>query len=294
MKCEICQNNNAECAIQVMREGVEDELYVCSECARKEKLRRQKNSQRTRKKLILPPGVSMSVTQIGEGEAPPQIIEALMNAMQGVVSSIGKEPAPQVHGNGREMSNVSLDGVDEQLILSGGLQLEGLFLIGEIDAVKRSLHALDMDIVGYSLCGINDSGHVYDLKYACDVNTARRVRDSLVAQELTARTRLMNDMSRVFGDALCRSLAILKNARLLSSGELYDLLSPLRLASKEGFLDGVSEEALDAIISSIDVHNKDDVMDQRSRDKIDARLADEMNRKFEDVVLNEEAEGRFL
>ena len=243
---------------------------------------------------MLPPGVSMSVTQIGEGEAPPQIIEALMNAVQGVVSGMGKEPSAAPAAASREMAEVSLDGVDGRLVLAGALQLEGLFLIGEIEAVKRSLHALDMDMAGYAINGINDSGHVYVLKRACDAAKARRVRDSIVAQELAARIRLMNEMPRVFGDALCRALAILKNARLLSAGELFDLLSPLRLAAFDGFIEGITLESLESLVASIDIFNKDETLDQRSRDKIDAGLADEMNRRFEDVVLNEEAEDRFL
>ena len=90
MKCEMCHENDAESAIQIMRDGVEDELYVCRDCAKAERLRRQKKSQRTRKMPSLPPGVSMSVTQIGGDEPPPQIIEAIMNAMSGVVSGIDK------------------------------------------------------------------------------------------------------------------------------------------------------------------------------------------------------------
>lgn len=294
MKCEMCHKNDAECAMQITRDGVEDELYVCSVCEREERLRRQKNSQRTRKKLMLPPGVSMSVTQIGEGEAPPQIIEALMNAVQGVVSGMGKEPPAAPSTGSREMFDVPLDGVDGSFVLAGALQLEGLFLIGEIEAVKRSLRALDMDMAGYAINGIIDSGHVYVLKRACDAAKARRIRDRIVAQEHTARLRLMNEMPRVFGDALCRALAILKNARLLSSGELFDLLSPLRLAASGGYIEGITPETLETLIASIDIFNKDETLDQRSRDKIDAGLADEMNRRFEDVVLNEEAEDKFL
>ena len=65
MKCEICHKNEAVTAIPTIVNGVDDELYVCSDCARNEKLRSQKKSQRTRKETLLPPGVSMSVTQIG-------------------------------------------------------------------------------------------------------------------------------------------------------------------------------------------------------------------------------------
>ena len=62
MKCELCHQKDAETAIQVEKEGAAEELYVCHACAKKERLRRQKKSQRTRKAGDLPPGVSISVS----------------------------------------------------------------------------------------------------------------------------------------------------------------------------------------------------------------------------------------
>ena len=100
-------------------------------------------------------------------------------------------------------------------------------------------------------------------------------------------------MARYFEDALCRALSILKNARLLSSGELLDLLSPLRLAALESMLDGITLRRLEAMIAAIDIYSGEETLDVRQRDKIDAERADDMNRRFEDVVLNERAEDRF-
>jgi protein-arginine kinase len=151
-----------------------------------------------------------------------------------------------------------------------------------------------MDLAGYQIDGVNESGHVYKLKYSCGAERAERVRDEIIAQELNARIRLFEEMPRVFGDSLCRALAILKNARLLSSGELFDLLSPLRLAAMEKMLDGITLRGVESLIASIDIYNKEDTLDQRQRDKIDAARADDMNSRFEDVVVNDAAEGRFL
>ena len=314
MKCEICHKNEAVTAIPTIVNGVDDELYVCSDCARNEKLRRQKKSQRTRKETLLPPGVSMSVTQIGGSEPPPpQLIEALMNAVQSAFPGI--RPADEAEGEAEALESepflapiedvaskavavepkeeVSLKGVHKSFILAEGMQLEGLFLIGEIDAVKRSAHALGMELSGYSIDGIFDSGHIYKLKHSGDAERAQRFRDELVRQERNARIRLFEDMARYFEDALCRALSILKNARLLSSGELLDLLSPLRLAALESMLDGITLRRLEAMIAAIDIYSGEETLDVRQRDKIDAERADDMNRRFEDVVLNERAEDRF-
>ena len=117
MKCELCHNADAETAI-VRGEGDEaEELYVCHACAKAERQRRQKKSQRTRKVTGLPPGMSMSITEIRRssdetdetdedenGENPPPILGAIMNAFQDMVSDIEKatkqsrdEKGPEYH-----------------------------------------------------------------------------------------------------------------------------------------------------------------------------------------------------
>ena len=47
------------------------------------------------------------------------------------------------------------------------------------------------------------------------------------------------------------------------------------------------------MIAAIDIYSGEETLDVRQRDKIDAERADDMNRRFEDVVLNERAEDRF-
>ena len=51
---------------------------------------------------------------------------------------------------------------------------------------------------------------------------------------------------------------------------------------------------IETLISSVDLTSKEDNETQESRDRMDAERADEMNRRFEDVVLNERAEEKFL
>jgi len=123
---------------------------------------------------------------------------------------------------------------------------------------------------------------------------AKRVVEDLLAQEQNARTRLYAEMPRVFGDSLCRALAIMKNCRMLSPGELFDLLSPLRLAACEDMLDGITLDEIRSLAAGIDLESKEDNMEPEERDQADAMRADEMNARFEDVVLNERAEGKFL
>jgi protein-arginine kinase len=174
------------------------------------------------------------------------------------------------------------------------LHLEGLNLIGELPAVHRALRALRMRLVGTTADGIADTGHVFRVWYEGSEDLARRVVADLVLQEQNARVRLREEMPRVFGDSLCRALAVLKNCRLLSPGEFFDLLSPLRLAALEKMLDGVTRREIDRCLAQTDLSSREDKLDPVDRDKIDGERADEMNRRFEDVVLNERAEEKFL
>ena len=304
MKCELCHNVDAETAI-VRGEGDEaEELYVCHACATAERQRRQKKSQRTRKVTGLPPGVSMSITEIrpatdgsedGEEEGnPPPILGAIMNAFQDMVSDIEKATKQSKDEKGLEYHDFPASRVDSAYRIGNRLHLEALHLIGELDAVKRAVHALRMELVGVTADGVRDAGHVYTLRYSGSSEQVKRVVEDLLREERNARVRLFEDLPRVFGDSLCRALAIMKNCRLLSPGEYFDLLSPLRLAAKEEMLDGITYDEIEKMLLEIDLTSSEDKLEQAERDKVDAERADEMNKRFEDVVLNERAEEKFL
>lgn len=292
MKCEICHQADAATAITRMVDGEEEELYVCHACASSERKARQKKSQRTRKGAGLPPG--MSITISGEGGEPPPIIGAIIDAVHGMVSDLAKAEEESKESKGPDYHTFPSERVEIPFRIGGRLHLEGLHLIGELDAVKRAVRALRMELVGVDADGVKTTGHVFQLKYSGSLEQAKRVVTDLLAQERNARVRLFEEMPRVFGDSLCRALAILKNCRLLAPGEFFDLLSPLRLAALEGMLDGIDLEAIEGLLLDVDLTNAEDKLEQPERDKVDAERADEMNARFEDVVLNERAEEKFL
>ena len=308
MKCELCHNADAETAIVRGEGNAAEELYVCHACAKAERQRRQKKSQRTRKVTGLPPGMSMSITEIrrvsdetgeesGEdenGENPPPFLGAIMNAFQDMVSDLEKAAKETKDEKGPEYHDFPSSRVDAAYRIGGRFHLEGLHLIGELDAVRRAIHALRMELVGVTADGVKDAGHVYTLRYSGSSEQVKRVVEDLLREERNARVRLFEELPRVFGDSLCRALAILKNCRLLSPGEYFDLLSPLRLAAKEEMFDGITYDEIENMLVGIDLLSSEDKLEQADRDKVDAERADEMNRRFEDVVLNERAEEKFL
>ena len=299
MKCEICHKADAEKAIRRGEGDDADELYVCAACAKAERQRRQKKSQRTRKVTGLPPGMSMSVTEIsssggGDDAEPPPIIGAIMNAFNDMVSDLEKAKKAAEAKKAPKYSDFPTGALDKSFLIGERLHLEGLHLIGELEAVKRALHALDMELSGVDADGVKDTGHVYSVRHACGAKTAERVVKAILREERNARIRLFEELPRVFGDALCRALAVLKNCRLLSPGECFDLLSPLKLAAREDMLDGVGLAEIEKMADDLDLSGGEDKMSEQDRDQADADRADEMNRRFEDVVLNERAEEKFL
>ena len=299
MKCELCHQADAETAITRGEGDAAEELYVCHACAKAERLNRQKKSQRTRKVTGLPPGMSMSITRFGpadensDGEEPP-FIGAIMNAFQDMVSDIEKARQASKDEKGPDYHDFPASRVDAAYRIGNRLHLEALHLIGELEAVKRALHALKMDLVGVNADGIREAGHVYTLRYSGSSEQVKRVVEDLLREERNARVRLFEELPRVFGDSLCRALAVMKNCRLLSPGEYFDLLSPLRLAAKEEMLDGIDAEVIERGLVETDLTRAEDKLEQAERDRADAERADEMNRRFEDVVLNERAEEKFL
>ena len=59
-------------------------------------------------------------------------------------------------------------------------------------------------------------------------------------------------------------------------------------------LDGITLKEIESMMAEIDLSSKEDKVDQVERDRIDGLRADAMNSRFEDVVLNERAEEKFL
>ena len=296
MNCELCKAKPAETAIHVEKNGVDEELYVCKDCAKAERLKKQKKSQRTRKDQENRPGVTMSITRIGGGsEPPPPVLEAILDAVHGFVSGLEAGQEGSKAAKKPKLSPVPVKSVDLRLRIGGALHLEALSLIGEMQAVKRAANALGMELRSMTSDDVPDAGHAYVLLSPSPASArTKNFLSALLRQEENARVRLTGDMSRVFGDSVCRALAVLKNCRLLSPCELFDLLSPLRLAAMEGMLDGIKTPEIEKMMVETDLSGKNDPSDPAECDRIDAGRADEINELFSDVVLNEEGEEKFL
>ena len=302
MKCEICNKSEAKEAINIVKGGEEQELYVCKDCARKEKSKRQQKRSRTRRVVGLPDGMEMSITEVsvsGDGNGPdgaPPLVKALLNAFHGIVSDIAqadearRKRKPQPKKRNLPISRL----VHPVFRIQGRVHLEGIFLIGELGRVKAAFEDLGLTLGETTGDGMRDIAHMYTISHADDEALARRALAALVEQEKFARIRLMEEIPRVLADTVCRVLATLKNCRLLSEMELLDLLATLRVVAIDNMLDGITLKEIDEMIAKIDVSFPEAEMPNSERDKVEAELADRINKRFEDVVLNDRAERMFL
>ena len=293
MKCEICHQADAHEVFIPEGASEDGELYVCAACAAAERAKRKARSQRTRKVTGLPPGVSLSITEINPSadesdETPPPFLNALVDAVHDMVSEIEKAgEESEKRAKAPKMQELSASRAPAEYRIHGGFHLEGLHLIGELEAVHRALHALGMELKPVSTDGLIDAGHVFLFLYHDASDRAKRVAQDLLREEHNARVRLKTEMPRLFGDSLCRALAILKNCRLLSCEELFDLLSPLRLAARERMLDGITLKEVEKMMEEIDLTVPTEEISEEERDRIESERADEMNRRFEGVMLND-------
>ena len=116
------------------------------------------------------------------------------------------------------------------------------------------------------------------------VRRVMRVFDDLVLQELYARQTLLEENPRIFEDSVMRALAILRHARLLSPWELFDLLSPLRLAATFGLISGITRGEIVSLMTAQtkkpELPPPRTVADEQRRDSRDAALADRTNKRF--------------
>ena len=94
----------------------------------------------------------------------------------------------------------------------------------------------------------------------------------------------------LFEDAISRSLAILRNCRLLSEWELLDIISPLKLAADLDFLDNFpKDKALRMMLSQLKTPVPSSPLtyeEQKEQDRKDAALANRANSMFKSVRLN--------
>lgn len=307
MKCELCRKNKAETALTIEKDGKEEELYVCKKCAAKEKAKgsggdeEQKSSSGIR--------VTMSnITPNGDQDpAMDEVATQLMSAVDALFEHIGdsikkgvpleqalakvpRELSPRgafnstAHQEGRHFS---VDDMPGEFVVKDSLQLEGLFQTLELEDVIAKCHEFGVNLVPYEIDNFDAAGHVYEVRF---MNKSKEVADivnDVCDREERARARLLKESPRIFMDTVCRALAILKNCRLLGRGELFDLLSPLRIAAIKGLTECISPKKITELMERIDLLEDDTLrLLPEELNREDANRADRINELFKNVELS--------
>lgn len=190
--------------------------------------------------------------------------------------------------------------------VEGTFHLEALHLIGDLPQALNAIPAIRFESSSVVEDGIRQAAHLFRIANAAVLgigeqellDRAKSLFTDLAMQEVNARRALVEDMPRVIEDAISRSIAVLRHARLLSPGEILDLLSPICLASSMGFISGITagetRRLMREQLNAPELPESRTTEDDRRRDARDARLADRFNRRFETVSLNSYAEECLL
>ncbi len=310
MKCELCHKNKAETALTLEKDGKEEELYVCKKCAAKAKAKGVENEGGDEDLKSLN-GIRLTMSNITpNGEQDPAMDEVatrLMSAVDALFDHIGdsikkgvpleqalakvpRELSPRgafnstAHQEGRHFSVEDMPG---EFIVKDSLQLEGLFQTLELENVIAACADHGVNLVPYEIDNFDAAGHVYEVRYTNKTKDVAGIVKDVCDREERARYNILKESPRIFMDTVCRALAILKNCRLLGRGELFDLLSPLRVAAIKGLTDCISPVKITELMERIDLLDDDTLrLLPEELNREDANRADTVNELFKNVELS--------
>lgn len=192
----------------------------------------------------------------------------------------------------------------EGLVICALVHLEGLHLIGDIPQVLNAFEGARIDYECFGDSEFRTPAHLFSIANFTSLGiTSEKLIDRftkflnhLIVQEMAARESLAGENVRILADSVCRSLAVLKSARLLDHIELLDILSPLRLAAFLRILNGISEPEIWEMMKNVLDHPELRARDSRDcdpSDSPDAALADSINERFSTVTINSRGKRLF-
>jgi protein arginine kinase len=134
--------------------------------------------------------------------------------------------------------------------------LIGLARRGRIAPVLRSISKLGLSVRGFYGEGSAALGGFFQVSNQATLGqpeediayTVERVAGQLVGLELAARDELEESQGRELADEVHRAYGILTNARMVSSEEVMDLCSSLRLGVALGLIEGVDLATINRLL----------------------------------------------
>lgn len=136
------------------------------------------------------------------------------------------------------------------------LHLPGLVLTKEIEKVLRGVTQIGLSVRGLYGEGTEVKGNFFQVSNQTTMGKKEediikgldKVVRGLIEYERNARNTLLNDASPQVEDKIFRAYGLLKNARILSSDEVINLTSAVRLGVGLGMIKNISMKTLNEVL----------------------------------------------
>jgi len=169
------------------------------------------------------------------------------------------------------------------------IHLPGLVLTREIDKIISHITHSGLIVRGFYGEGSDVLGNLFQISNQTTLGITEdeilkqieRVTNEIIEKETSARKRLIEETSEIIEDKIWRAYGILKNARVLTSEEVMNLLSAVRLGHATKMLDFLDVSLINDILllsqpahlqkyygSEMDNNRRDFVRAQMVRDKL--------------------------
>jgi protein arginine kinase len=136
------------------------------------------------------------------------------------------------------------------------IHLPGLVLTREIEKVIHKVTKMGLIVRGFYGEGTDVLGNLFQISNQTTLGQSEndileaieRVTRTIIADEATARNRLKEEAYDQISDKIWRAYGILKHARVLSSEEVMNLLSAVRLGLAMGIIETISIATINDIL----------------------------------------------
>lgn len=167
------------------------------------------------------------------------------------------------------------------------LHLPALSITKNITNILNTVSQLGMTIRGIYGEGSNIMGNMYQISNQVTLglseeeilNNLEAITKKIAAQEMKARSVLLEKQKDEFEDDIYRALGILRYSRILSSSECLKLISRVRMGIEMGIIDDVKMDALNSLIEGIQPATlqlrEGKELDEKERDIIRAKVVRE-------------------
>jgi len=136
------------------------------------------------------------------------------------------------------------------------IHLPGLVLTREIDRIIQKVTKLGLIVRGFYGEGTDVLGNLFQISNQTTLGQSEtdilesieRVTRTIISDEAATRNRLKEEAYEQISDRIWRAYGILKHARVLSSEEVMNMLSAVRLGLAMGIIDSVSIATINDIL----------------------------------------------